>query len=899
VANATIEGTPANRVWFNNGQGNFTDSGQRLGADYSNDVALGDLDGDGDLDAFVANGLFGDPNRVWINDGNGFFSDSGQLLGREVSYGVALGDLDGDGDLDAYVANGLGEVNPDRVLLNDGNGTFTTVNQTFEDFNSTAVALGDYDGDGDLDAFVVNAFFEGNFVYENLGGGNFTQSNTGFGFMDGEDVALADLDGDQALDIVVANLGLDAPLPNQVWFSNGNNTFSDSEQRLGNAYTSGIALGDFDEDGDVDIFFTNEDKDNEVWLNDGSGNFASSGQFIGGTGSLDVAVGDLDGDGDLDAFIGNVGANTVLENQNIPEVSISDAAGDEGDTEGGGAQFNVTLSESTLLTVWVVYETRNGTAVAPDDYAADSDTLYFFEGETQQSIFIPFTGDTAPEGNETFSVVLTEADNATIADGTGTGTIRDDDGVLLSISDVTVAESAGQASFTVSVTPDAVEDVTIDYMTTDGSATAGEDYTAVEGSLVIPAGSSSATLDVPILNDALDEEEESFTVVLSNPVAAILSDDTGVGTITDNDPQPQLSIRDASALENAGQLSFTVNLSAVSGRDVEVSYATQNGSAQAGSDYEQTSGTLRIPAGQNAGTITVALQDDELPENIEVFTLQLTEAAGAVITDGTGEGEILDDDIPSVSVGDIDTGEGAGTIAFVVSLDREAAVAVTVSYATEDGTAVSGEDYTAANGEVTIPVGASSNTVSVTVLNDVVDEGPETFNLVLLEAENAVIIDSVGTATLADNDPAPVLSVQDATVGEADNEAVVTISLSTASGRDVTVEYATVDGTATAGEDYVQASGTAAIPTGERETSIRITLQDDQVGEGDETFTVQLSNPRRAQLGDAEGVVTIEDDEALVGLSVNDVTVLESAGTAVFTVRLAEASTGQVTVDYG
>ncbi len=144
--------------------GTFTDSGQTLGAASSVDVSLGDLDGDGDLDAFVAN--LGEANRVWINQGGaqggtpGTFTDSGQTLGNQTSYAVSLGDLDGDGDLDAFVAN-YGEAN--RVWLNQGGaqggtpGTFNDSGQTLGAASSVDVSLGDVDGDGTLDAFVANS----------------------------------------------------------------------------------------------------------------------------------------------------------------------------------------------------------------------------------------------------------------------------------------------------------------------------------------------------------------------------------------------------------------------------------------------------------------------------------------------------------------------------------------------------------------------------------------------------------------------------------------------------------------------------------------------------------------------------------------------------------------------
>jgi uncharacterized coiled-coil protein SlyX len=156
IDQTTTTGIP-NEVWLNDGQGNFTNSGQSLGSGMSIGIALGDVDGDDDLDAFVANQ---GPNKVWLNDGGGNYTDSGQNLGDLASFDIALGDLDCDDDLDAFVANGAtteGVDSPNEIWLNDGQGNFTDSGESIGDQTSMGVALGDLDGDDDLDAFVCNA----------------------------------------------------------------------------------------------------------------------------------------------------------------------------------------------------------------------------------------------------------------------------------------------------------------------------------------------------------------------------------------------------------------------------------------------------------------------------------------------------------------------------------------------------------------------------------------------------------------------------------------------------------------------------------------------------------------------------------------------------------------------
>jgi hypothetical protein len=143
------------QVFLNDGSGNFTDSGQKLGNWFGSAVSLGDVDQDGDLDALVANNGEKTDNAsvLWLNDGKGIFTDITQRLGFTNAYAAVLGDLDGDGDLDAFIANSSHNgANPaDKVWMNDGKGIFTDSGQNLGTLYSLTAALADLDGDGDLD----------------------------------------------------------------------------------------------------------------------------------------------------------------------------------------------------------------------------------------------------------------------------------------------------------------------------------------------------------------------------------------------------------------------------------------------------------------------------------------------------------------------------------------------------------------------------------------------------------------------------------------------------------------------------------------------------------------------------------------------------------------------------
>ena len=606
----------------------------------------------------------------------------------------------------------------------------------------------------------------------------------------------------------------------------------------------------------------------------------------------------------------STGTNSVFVAFAPPKLSIGDVAAAEGNSGSTDATFTVSLSYASHLPVTVNYATANGSAAAGSDYTSAAGTLTFAPGQTSQTITVPVLGDTVDEPSETFLVNLSGNTNALLADAQAVGTIGDDDTATLAISDVTVTEGhsgAASAVFTVSLSAASSLTVTVNYATAAGTAAAGTDFTSASGTLTFAPGVTSQTVAVAVQGDTVDELDENFVVNLSGNVNAALADAQGAGTILDDDTAT-LSISDVTVTEgHSGTVDavFTVSLSTASSQTVTVDYATAGGTAAAGTDFTAASGTLTFAPGETSRTIAVTVLSDVIDELDESFAIDLSGAVNAGLADAQAIGTILDDEQSLISISEATVTEGdSGTASavFTVTLSTPSSQAVTVNYTTADGTAAAGSDYTAASGTLTFAPGETSQTITVAVLGDVVDELDESFAVELSGPVNAGLADAAGVGTILEDDAA-LLTIGDVSLTEGDSgavNAVFTVSLSMTSDQTVTVNYATADGTAAAGSDYTAASGMLTFAPGETSQTITVAVLGDTLDELDETFSVHLSDAVNAGLADADAIGAIVDNDTAL-LSIGDATVTEGHSgtvTAVFTVTLSTASSQTVTVNY-
>lgn len=336
----------------------------------------------------------------------------------------------------------------------------------------------------------------------------------------------------------------------------------------------------------------------------------------------------------------------------------------------------------------------------------------------------------------------------------------------------------------------------------------------------------------------------------------------------------QFSASNYSVGEKGGSATITVTRTGGNAGAVSVQYSTLDGTATAGSDYTAASGTLNWADGDAASkTFVIAVADDALNETNETINLTLTNPTGGATLGSQSSAAltIIDDDpMPTLSINDVSQTEGdSGTtnFNFTVSLSAPSGQIVRVDFTTADGTAQANSDYQFNSGNLVIPPGQASRQITVRVNGDTQFEPDENFFLNLSNPTAASIAKAQGTGTILNDDaPPPTSTVQiehsSYTVSEGDHFKLINITRTGDTSTDVTVDYATSDGTAQQRTDYTLMLGRLHFAPGETTKTLTLLVTEDSYAEGDETLTLSLSNPAGAALGgQSQAQVTILDND--------------------------------------
>ncbi len=583
-------------------------------------------------------------------------------------------------------------------------------------------------------------------------------------------------------------------------FASGDYTHNNNND---NANATGIV--DVDENGNAKTY-TQEQMDQ---LYQGASNRIAWSEQLDSSGLLAAANAQLGGVDYQSHF------TEMLRTKAFKDMVLGDAGG----LSNGGTTDTMVLAgnPNDYVIEQVVYAghdvLRLTSAAGGSDLVVDVDKFQFGTGPNA----LTFTFDqmlTKPQIASISDPVVTEADPATpVPPGQAAAVL---------------------ASFVVTLDRVYAQDVTIHYKTTDGTATAPSDFTGVaDAVLVIPAGSLSGTVSVPIAADLSFETTEAFALdivsatvpgnVLGNPAATAaitMVDASASATISDNDPKPSMSVSNVSLAEgDAGTVvaTLTVTLDQPVGVPLTIDYATADGTAIEGTDYVAAIGSVTFAPGVTSMPVTVTVNSDTLFETDESFAFNLTSvdtlnaAASAQVT-------ITNDDVaPSVSIDSVSVTEGNSGTAnanFTISLSAVSGLDTTVNWSTGDGTAtVAGADYVAASGTATILAGQTSAAVSVAVNGDNTFEANESFDVTLSGPTNATLGTAAGTATITNDDAAPLaptnivwngVTPSDGTAGTGN-----AINGLPAAGA-VIGNLASVDADSPAGHTYALAGGSSA-----------------------------------------------------------------------------------------
>ncbi|GAA4930064.1 Calx-beta domain-containing protein [Actinoplanes utahensis] len=482
-------------------------------------------------------------------------------------------------------------------------------------------------------------------------------------------------------------------------------------------------------------------------------------------------------------------------------------------------------------------------------------------------------------------------------------------------------------------TADATEKtITADYTFTPGSATAGDDYDATPGQVTFPPGQTTRTITVPIPPDLVADAGETFTVTVGNALnAASGAGSSTTVTIDEAGPAHTFTVTpDVTAAEGQpGAAEFAVRLDAPAVEDVDLTVTAADGTARRGAgvpggdDFTTPNGTLRILKGQQTGTVSVPILDDDVYEENETAEITVAVAPGETAAAGdprTAALAVTDDDpVPTLTLNDAASGAEGGTVDVIatpsgVAEDPIGYLLRLGGDAANGADAAEIDDFTGGTVDVTVPGGSTAPVTlhSIALRNDAVDEAGETIKAVLERVTTpGSPVEARYRITDDPRDLPPAVSIGGATVSEAQGLAEVPVTLdflggngATSTEQPVSVTFDTFGETADTTDFEPPYDGnTLIVPAGQRNGVIRVPIVNDRRAENPETFYVRLLSaaPEGAGLSGGLAGVVIDDDDANAPrpeFTVSgDVTAGEAGGSATFEIRLSEPAPGDMDLD--
>ena len=954
-------------VLLGNGAGGFTHAPNSPFSTFSvNSTALvvGDFNEDGKRDLAMPGTSFGQLD-IRLGDGTGLFGPTTTINVAGLGSLLAGGDFNGDGHLDLW--------SQAQMMLGNGNGTFAAPITVPLPENTSAVVPGDVNNDNHLDLVVADAggltIMLGDGTGNLTRGKSYTSGSTLFGAVSSF-AALGDFNEDGKVDLAAAqNQGIG------ILDGDGTGSFQDgSRYQTHMADPRNLVVADFNNDGKKDFAtfgggqFSGDSVGSrvEVALGDGNGNFTRKSVSIFGFNLTlgGITAADFNNDGKPDLAVTRVTDRriTILLNDGTGgfsatgksepgiNVNFQPTAIASGDFNNDNKADLIAIVPSALNYVVLL---GNGTG----GFTVFQDSPFFGPSSFFEDVAV---ADFSNDGKSDIAIIKSNASLVQVLQGDGTGQfsvtaglpivgvpvsvvakdLNSDGKPDIAVTSAYSENTFAKAALTVFINNGAGG---FDAGTQYASETAGilgvgdfnsdnkPDLAVSGGAILVNSNVDGVAIFTNKGNGQFEAPIDFSTSIRSFQAAAgdfngdgkddvILSQPGGysVATLLNNftTARPCLSVNDTSVTEiDAGtnNATFTVTLSAASAQTVRVNYfviPTGGFEATKGVDFENVSGTVTFAPGEITQTINVPVKGDLIDEPDQPFAVVLTTPINAVISHGKGIGTIVDNDAPpAISINDVSVVEATNfpqsSANFTVSLNGPSEKPISVQFAQEPGTATQNVDYLGGNGTIEFPVGTVTRTISVSITMDNVFEPDETFFINLSNPTNATIADGQGKATITNDDPQPTIAISTSirTEGAAGTSGNSTfqVTLSNPSYQTITVAFATANGTATAGVDYVATSGTVTFVPGDTAETIAVEITGDNVDETAETYVVNLSNPTNATIATAQGTGTIQDDDGPT-ISISNASVTEGnpgqVVNAVFTVTLSAPTVDPVAVNY-
>ncbi|MDB6125895.1 MAG: hypothetical protein JWQ71_4888 [Pedosphaera sp.] len=561
----------------------------------------------------------------------------------------------------------------------------------------------------------------------------------------------------------------------------------------------------------------------------------------------------------------------------------------------GAAVISVVRGGSAIGSASVDFSTTtNGTAIPVTDYIPTTNTIYFANGETSKIVTVPINNNGLVEGDLTVGMVLNNPSNTFLLNPvSATLTIVDNNlapgSLMFSALGYSFTETATNAVITVVRTNGSVGQVSVHYTVNGGTATAGINYVATNGTLVFADGVTSKTFLVPLLHNPAVEGDQTVNLTLSSPTGGATITGSAMVPLTIVDMDIGLRFSTASYFVNETAGAVTISVLRVSGTNgaVSVHYATTNGTASAGLDYTAASGLLTFNNGETLKTFDIPILHNPQVEGNQTFSIKLFGASGT--------GQLVNPSAAVVTIIDIDSGFAFASATNSVNETRTNAIisvvrlgstigTASVNFATSDGTATAGLRYVGTNGVLTFLDGEASKVFTVPIINNNQVDGAQTVNLTLFNPTNnaQLLIPSNSVLTIVDDDAGFSFSSAAYSVDEGGINATITVLRSGVTNSTVSVDYATSDGTAHAGTKYFAVSGTLTFTNGEVSKTFSVPIIDESTIGGNETVILNLSNPSgsSALVNPNAAVLTIIDNDGSLIVAAGSKLVSESINPA-------------------